>query len=407
MSKKRTIEEVRASFEAEGYTLISTEYIEAHSKLSYLCPEGHSHSISWSKWSQGRRCFYCHGKIKLSIEQVRASFEQESYVLLSTEYKDSKSRLKYMCPNGHERDTTWDNWNLGKRCLQCSNSIKPTIEQVRDSFASERYTLLTTEYVNAHTKLDYVCPEGHKHSIKWNKWQQGYRCYYCFGTIKHTYEFIYNEFKKENYTLISTEYINAKTKLDYICDKGHKHSMEYSSWKNGNRCPSCAGTLKFTYDEVYNYFNQKGYILVSTEYINTQTKLDYICPNGHAHSMQYNNFRTGQRCPTCALVNRSGPGHYNWIKDRALKEYCEAWRDEEYKADIRERDGNRCLNPYCASEHPEDLNIHHINYDKKDCHPKNLITVCRSCNSKANTDRAWHQSWYQSLLHNRYGYKYT
>lgn len=101
-----------------------------------------------------------------------------------------------------------------------------------------------------------------------------------------------------------------------------------------------------------------------------------------------------------------GDNHPNWAGGKSLEKYCAVWRDEDYKQDIRKRDDNKCLNPYCSSKNPSKLNIHHINYNKKDCHFKNLITVCHGCNTKANYDRDWHQSWYQAILHNRYGYNY-
>jgi len=46
---------------------------------------------------------------------------------------------------------------------------KLTIEFVRESFAKEGYTLLSKVYTNNSTKLDYICPKGHRHSIVWGK----------------------------------------------------------------------------------------------------------------------------------------------------------------------------------------------------------------------------------------------
>ena len=66
-----------------------------------------------------------------------------------------------------------------------------------------------------------------------------------------------------------------------------------------------------------------------------------------------------------------------------------------------ERDGYKCLNPTCNKTSTR-LSLHHIDYDKKNCAPKNLITVCNSCNGKANKDREWHQSWYQAIIYLRY-----
>ena len=282
---------------------------------------------------------------KLTIEFVRESFAKEGYTLLSEVYI-TNTKLEYICKQGHTHKIMWDNWRSKQRCPTCARQTKPTIEYVRQSFANEGYTLISKVYINNNTKLDFVCPQGHNHSISLAHWKENYRCIYCSDRIKHTFEEVKKNFESEGYTLLSTEYVNSKTKLNFICDLGHNHSIIWDSWASG------------------------------------------------------------ARCYTCGIINRSGSKHHSWIKDRTSMEYCEVWQDKEYKYSIRERDGHVCLNPYCTSKDPTKLSIHHINYDKKDCHFKNLITVCRSCNSKANIDRDWHQDWYQALLHNRYGYNY-
>ena len=53
----------------------------------------------------------------------------------------------------------------------------------------------------------------------------------------------YNEIKeyveKENYKLISKEYINSSTKLKMICDKGHECEISFGNFKYGKRCRQC------------------------------------------------------------------------------------------------------------------------------------------------------------------------
>jgi hypothetical protein len=71
--------------------------------------------------------------------------------------------------------------------------------------------------------------------------------------------------------------------------------------------------------------------------------------------------------------------------------------DESLKQSIRERDGNKCQNPNCGQENLN-LDVHHIDYNKENCHPINLISLCRSCNPKANTNRQKWQQLYQEIV---------
>jgi len=104
------------------------------------------------------------------------------------------------------------------------------------------------------------------------------------------------------------------------------------------------------------------------------------------------------------INNIRGEGNPNWKGGISCEPYCQDWT-KEFKAYIKERDGNKCLNPYCFGNIYR-LNVHHVDYNKKNCDPSNLITTCHSCNSKANTNRGWHESWYKAILSKRYGYMY-
>ena len=282
---------------------------------------------------------------------------------------------------------------------------------IKKSFEDEGYQLLTTSYKSCMHKLNYICPVGHKHSIKWNDWNDGHRCKFCgikSATSKKrlSLDFIKSELEKEGYQLLTTEYTNNSQKLDYICPNKHIYSITWHDWKSNSRCAICSGNAQHILDFIKSEFEKEGYQLLTTEYINNKQKLYYICPRGHKHYSTWNDWRQGCRCPTCANISFSGPGNPNWKGGISFEPYCSVWSDKEYKADIRDRDGNVCLNPYCDSKNINYLVIHHIDYDKKNCTPQNLITVCTSCNSRANYDRKWHTEWYRTILNKRYGYNY-
>ena len=104
--------------------------------------------------------------------------------------------------------------------------------------------------------------------------------------------------------------------------------------------------------------------------------------------------------------------HWNWKGGISCKPYCDIWLDEEYKDNIRKRDNYECQNPYCYGKfNPKRiLSIHHIDGNKMNCHPWNLITICCGCNTRAegnkNIPRIWWQNLYQSIMAEKYGYKY-
>ncbi len=177
---------------------------------------------------------------KYTLEFVKQSFESEGYILLSTEYKGAHSYLNFICPNKHEHKIMFANWQRGQRCGKCLNNYPIKYEFVKIAFENEGYQLLSTEYKNAHQYLEFICPKGHKHKIKWGEWKHGRRCGLCFGTHKPSYDFVKQSFKKEGYQLLSTEYINNRQYLNYICPIQHKHKIIWNAWIKGVRCPKCS-----------------------------------------------------------------------------------------------------------------------------------------------------------------------
>jgi len=285
---------------------------------------------------------------------------------------------------------------------------KPTIEFIRESFETEGYTLLSNGYINNKQKLEYICPKGHRHSITWNCWDRGQRCP-CFSKkAKKTIEFIHSKFEKENYKLLTKEYIGAHQKLDYICPKGCKRSISWFGWRQGQRCICFSNNKQPTIDFICAEFKKEDYILLTKRYVNNRQKLEYVCNRGHNHNISWRNWISNRRCPYCFYEDmskmRHGKNNPNWEGGISKEPYCQDW-NKELKDFVKGRDGYKCINPDCWGEDGV-LTVHHIDYNKKACGAENLVTVCRSCNSRANTDRNWHKAWYRSILNKRYHYVY-
>lgn len=78
--------------------------------------------------------------------------------------------------------------------------------------------------------------------------------------------------------------------------------------------------------------------------------------------------------------NLSGEKHFNWRggSSKLKNKYPTEWT-EELRESIRNRDLRKCQFPNCeyddTKEQPK-LSVHHINSDKNNCDPSNLISLC-------------------------------
>ena len=91
---------------------------------------------------------------KLDSDFVRQAFEKEGYILLD-EYKNSRTKMNYICPNGHRHNIKWSSFKQGKRCPECAiNNSKRTIEEVRQAFEKEGYILLDEEYIDSKNSYE-------------------------------------------------------------------------------------------------------------------------------------------------------------------------------------------------------------------------------------------------------------
>lgn len=209
------------------------------------------------------------------------------------------------------------------------------------------------------------------------------------------------------YECLTERYPTPDKRIKVKCSRGHVYNPKWYYIKYGFRCRKCERySRKIGIEKVRGYAESLNLILLSKVYKNARTKLKFECSRGHIIEKHWDLLRRGHGCQECRFIDQHGDGNPCWRGGVSFEKYCEIWKDTEYKDFIKERDGYKCLNPYCNRRYLNYLNIHHIDYDKKNCHPNNLITVCVSCNSLANVDRKWHKAWYQAIMSKRYNYEF-
>lgn len=196
---------------------------------------------------------------------------------------------------------------------------------------------------------------------------------------------------------------NIRQRCSAIIEKNSKSSFGIKSSKKGK-----------TWKEIYG--QQKALILknkAKKRMKNNKHALGFKHTEefkiAAAERLKYNHNTLGFKHTEESKIKISehlrGSKNPSWKGGVSFEPYCSEFNSKEFKDIIKERDGNACINPCCKKESSY-INIHHINYIKKDCRFKNLITLCVSCNSIANFNRKWHTAWYQTILFKRYKYDY-
>lgn len=141
---------------------------------------------------------------------------------------------------------------------------------------------------------------------------------------------------------------------------------------------------KLTYEYIKDFIENKGWILISEEYINSKTKLDVQCIKGHQYPVTFHNFQQGNKCPICSKERRAEKQKYiyeyvkNFIENKGTilhsKEYigCMSKLDVEcikghhrYSVTFSNFKNNKSRCPICYNERRNENSKHNYEYVKK------------------------------------------
>lgn len=274
-------------------------------------------------------------------------------------------------------------------------SRKLNIEDIRQEFKDNGCTLLSTEYKGHTVKLDYICVCSNHHTGSLAAFRRGHRCG-CGNKrraqeSKLAYSEVKQYFEDNGCILLEPEYINAHTKMKYICSCGNnKASIEFTNFRSGQRCRAC-GTQRATnkhkhkFETVRDIFTKNGCVLLEEKYDTAHTPMNYQCSCGVRSKISFVNFRKGVRCSSCAAKKREGENNPRWnfeltdedrLLTRAYPEYAD-WRNKIFIAD-----DYTCTK--CNAQGGT-LNAHHIKsysrYPELRTEVSNGITLCQPCHT--------------------------
>jgi hypothetical protein len=151
-----------------------------------------------------------------------------------------------------------------------------------------------------------------------------------------TYDEVKNRFANKGFTLISKNYVSKSTKMDVKCFNDHDLKLSLSSLRCNVQCKECRNAKKL--EKIRREFDNIDYKLISTKYITQANKLDYECNKGHITNISYDNFKKGGKCNKCSKRPQI---NYEYVKQKFKEvgyellstEYVRAIAKLDYKCD--------------------------------------------------------------------------
>lgn len=144
--------------------------------------------------------------------------------------------------------------------------------------------------------------------------------------ILKNYHLITDKLKDYGYTINQdeSEWIASDSRVEYICNMNHHGSMNIRELRKGRRCGRYY-TLK-TFYKVKDKLERKGFKYISNEsdYINDNSIIKYICPKGHLNETLLEHLSRGKGCRKC--------GHKSSAEKLKIpiKEILKNFIDEDY-----------------------------------------------------------------------------
>ena len=240
---------------------------------------------------------------KYTIEKMRALAAQKGGECLSSAYVDIKQKLRWKCKRGHKWDALADNVMRGswcRRCVEGSRKKKYTIEDMQKLACSHGGECLSTVYKNSMSKLLWRCSEGHTWEARVSHVLDEHWCLRCSNKNPLTLKELQDLAHEHGGRCLSPKYLGVHAKHRWECSRGHTWEASPSNIKHGGSwCAKCIGKAP-TIEDMRAVAESRGGKCLSSEYVHSQTPLEWECANGHRWKAKPVNVNQGHWCHVCA-----------------------------------------------------------------------------------------------------------
>lgn len=269
---------------------------------------------------------------KTTYDEVKNFIEIESNSnckLLSKEYLNSASKMKFQCGCGDKFETTYSKFKSRnkRQCNNCGINAMPRYNKLKfqevkkyiEIDSESGCKLFSKEYngCNEDITVKCSCDDLFITTFKKFKISKHKMCKNCLKKIKRynsfTLQDAQNKAKKLGCEIICDEdkWHGTQEKYRFKCECGNEFTRLFSSVNEKNYlCLDCSNrrrnkSLSLKYEDVKLFIelkSQSGCELLSNEYINNATDLKIKCKCGNIFYTTYSSFkqRDKNKCDDCS-----------------------------------------------------------------------------------------------------------
>jgi hypothetical protein len=289
---------------SRGGEVLSGQYIDQFSRLTFRCSEGHTWSTKANLIIGGMWCPECAVvRKRLTIAAIRKFARSKGGKCISDRYKNSSSIMKWQCAKGH----IWkavaslvlynNSW-----CPVCAPHQRVTLLTLREHARNLGGKCLSTAY-NVSEKQKWECAKGHIWFSKFERGKSKKWCPACHHAKPRIPFSFYADLAKERKGKLLThekDFVNCTTPMKWQCKLGHIwKSKPTNVYHAGSWCPNCA-KQKRTIADMQKFAKQQGGKCITEVYQSGSTPLEWECKKGHRWMAAPKNISRVKWCPVCS-----------------------------------------------------------------------------------------------------------
>jgi len=191
------------------------------------------------------------------------------------------------------------------RCAVAGNAAERrrlNLERMQALAAERGGRCLSSEVVNGLTEFQWECAKGHRWSGSAQALIYKVWCPTCRGDpkIKNAWKVALAQAKKHGGACIGGHDRETKQSVRWRCAAGHEFTNSPYRVAAGGWCPLCSGH-RLSIEHMQTMAAERGGRCISRKYVDAKTKLQWECDKGHRWWAMPGGLRNaGSWCPECA-----------------------------------------------------------------------------------------------------------